>query len=447
MTDTPELVTLKPLPIPPGHSDSDDPVDAGTHRPDSGDPASPGQTFQEADHLQWSRTRFTYCLLPGVNCPRDAAQRAARWGAGVTNTGGGDEDAPAAVDRTMTAADTAPNQESGSTDGESTAGESGSQQATADEGQSRTGGASNRYGTVLGTGTTSTGDATDGAADETANRPDRGDSPGRESSEDDSPESNDDTSPAEAGENTAGADLTDHERRFLRNVIAALNGELDGYELTESMTTVRNRSGSDIDESKLVDQGYLENPYVGTRKYYYVTEKGQHAVDRKLYTGRDYGDLHEKVHHKVFTECFARYLAQTENQHVEKYYEPMGGGMVFDVAGFIDLPGGQRNLTAIGEIITTVKPERVVKHYDDFAQYDGVTKHWVVKDIDVTHDFVRALHDAGRVETVPPKSLQNHTRIAETVFGEHGESQIHSGSDIVEAVRAFTAESEDGAID
>jgi hypothetical protein len=166
-----------------------------------------------------------------------------------------------------------------------------------------------------------------------------------------------------------------------------------------------------------------------------------------LYTGRGYGDLHEKVHHKVFTECFARYLAHTESQHVEKYYEPMGGGMVFDVAGFIDLPDDQRNLTAIGEIITTVKPERVVKHYDDFTQYDRVTKHWVVKDIDVTHDLVRALHDAGRVETVPPKSLQNHTRIAETVFGKHGEWQIHSGSDIVEAVRAFTTESEGGEID
>jgi hypothetical protein len=213
------------------------------------------------------------------------------------------------------------------------------------------------------------------------------------------------------------------------------------------MTTIRNRSGSDIDESKLVNQGYLENPYVGKRKYYYITEKGQHAIDRKLYTGRDYGELHEKVHHKVFAECFAQYLAKTACQHVEKYYEPMGGGMVFDVAGFVDLPGGQRNLTAIGEVITQVKPERVLKHYDDFAQYSGVTKHWVVKDIDVTHDLVRALHDAGRIETVPPKSLQNHTRIAERTFGEDGEWQIHSGSDIIEIVRAFTAESEDGEIE
>ena len=445
MTDTPELVTLTPLPIPPGHSDSNEPVDAGTHRPDVGDSASPEQTFQEADHLQWSRTRFTYCLLPGVNCPPDAAQRAARWGAGVMNTEAGDEEA---VEHTAAATASDTDRKSTDADGESSAGDSNADEAeTDDETKSRPGGASNQYGTVIGTGSPPTSDATNSPADETPGRL-RGESrSGKDSSTDDSPESGNNVSPADANGSVSGNDLTDHERQFLRNVIAALNGELDGYELTDSMTTIRNRSGSNIDETKLVEKGYLENPYVGTRKYYYVTEKGQEAVDRTLYTGRDYGDLHEKVHHKVFTECFARYLAHTEGQHIEKYYEPMGGGMIFDVAGFVELPGGQRNLTAIGEVVTLVKPERVVKHYDDFAQYGGVTKHWVVKDMDVTHDLVRALHNAGRVETVPPKSLQNHTRIAETVFGEHSEWRIHSGSDIVEAVRDFTAESGDEEID
>ncbi|MFC7257485.1 hypothetical protein [Haloplanus litoreus] len=81
MTDTPELVTLKPLPIPSGHSDGEDPVDVGTHSPDA------GMTYQEADELQWSRTRFSYCLVPGVNSPPDAAQRAARYGTGPLNSG------------------------------------------------------------------------------------------------------------------------------------------------------------------------------------------------------------------------------------------------------------------------------------------------------------------------------------------------------------------------
>jgi len=384
-----------------------------------------------------------------VNCPSDAAQRAARWGSGVTKTEGGDEDASEVIEHAEEDVDIDIDQESEDTDGESSPSYSGTQHPeTTDEGksQSRSGGASNQYGSVLGTGTPSTTDTTDRSGNET-DQPSGEARSRRNSSGSDSPESDDDTTPADASGNTSAADLTEHERRFLRNVIAALNGELDGYDLTQSMTTVRNRSGSDIDEGKLVEQGYLENPYVGKRKYYYVTEKGQRAVDRKLYTGRDYGDLHEKVHHKVFTECFARYLEQTENHHVEKYYEPMGGGMVFDVAGFIDLPGGQRNLTAIGEVVTTVKSDRVIKHYDDFAQYDGVTKHWVVKDIDVTHELVRVLRDAGRVETAPQKSLQNHTRIAEIVFGEHSKWRIHSGSDIVEAVREIAAESGGGAFD
>ena len=448
MTDTPELVTLKPLPIPPGHSDSEDPVDAGTHRADPANPDSPGQTYQEADHIQWSRTRFTYCLLPGVNCPPDAAQRAARWGVGATNSESGDEDAPMPVEHAEAEADIDTDSENTDADDESSSGDRGPQKEETDNGrQSRPGGASNQYGTVIGTGTAPTPDATDSPAGETPDRPRDADRSGPDSSRSDSPPSNTDTSSTDASGSISGDALTEHERRFLRNVIAALNGELDGYELSDSMTTIRNRSGSNIDEDKLVTEGYLENPYVGTRKYYYVTKKGQEAVNRTLYTGRDYGDLHEKVHHKVFTECFARYLEQTEGHHVEKYYEPMGGGMVFDVAGFVELPGGQRNLTAIGEVVTVVKPERVVKHYDDFAQYEGVTKYWIVKDITVTHDLVRALHDAGRVDTVPPKSLQNHTRIADVVFGEHSEWQVHSGSDIVEAVRNFDAESGDAAID
>jgi hypothetical protein len=48
---------------------------------------------------------------------------------------------------------------------------------------------------------------------------------------------------------------------------------------------------------------------------------------------------------------------------------------------------------------------------------------------------------------VSPRSVQNHTRIAEIVFGENSEWQIHSGSDIVESVRNLAAESEDEEID
>jgi hypothetical protein len=152
MTDTPELVTLKPLPIPLGHSDSDDPVDAGTYR--SGDEGGDesGQTFQEADHLQWSRTRFTYCLIPGVNSPADAAQRASRWGSGATNSGEGDAEAAGRANMAGDSVDESPSKSQDETDERSGA----SQSAQGSDGEaegSRSGGASNEYGTVLGSGT------------------------------------------------------------------------------------------------------------------------------------------------------------------------------------------------------------------------------------------------------------------------------------------------------
>jgi hypothetical protein len=450
MTDTPELVTLKPLPIPPGHSDGEMPVDAGTYSPTA------DQTYREANESQWTRTRFTYCLLPGVNCPPDAAQRAARWGAGVTNsdadqaraTTEAKADVPTSSDsETAEPAETEEGSARGSRDNthESTSRrESSSGDANNDEGPS--GGASNEFGTVLGTGSTNTGGRT-----KRSKKADHSDSPSSQTPQDgkdtEAPGSEETTKSEETATDETEDELTDDERRFLKNVIKALNGELDGYELTDSMTTIRNRSGSTVDEDSLVKRGYIENPYVGTRKYYYVTEKGKQAVDRKLYAGRDLGDLHEKVHHKVFTECFARYLEVVEGQSVEKYYEPMGGGMVFDVAGFIELPGGQRNLTAIGEVITQVKPERVVKHYDDFAQYDRVSKHWIVKDITVAHDLVRALHRAGRIETVPSKAVQKHTRIAEVAFDGNDEWQIHGGSEIIETVRGFASETRESSLD
>ncbi|WP_136602884.1 hypothetical protein [Salinigranum halophilum] len=450
MTDTPELVTLKPLPIPTGHSDGERPVDAGTYSPTA------DQTYREANESQWTRTRFTYCLLPGVNCPPDAAQRAARWGAGVTNsdadqagtTPDAEGDVPNGSDSdTAEPAETEGDSARGSRDrtNESTPRrESSSGDTNNDEGPS--GGASNEFGTVLGTGPANTGGRTNRAKKTHHSESRPSDAPRDENGTE--ARGSVETSESEETANDETEDeLTDDERRFLKNVIKALNGELDGYELTDSMTTIRNRSGSTVDEDSLVERGYIENPYVGTRKYYYVTEKGQQAVDRKLYAGRDLGDLHEKVHHKVFTECFARYLKVVEGQSIEKYYEPMGGGMVFDVAGFVEFPGGQRNLTAIGEVITQVKPERVVKHYDDFAQYDRVSKHWIVKDITVAHDLVRALHRAGRIETVPSKAVQKHTRIAEIAFDGNDEWQIHGGSEIIETVRGFASETRESGLD
>jgi hypothetical protein len=416
MTDTPELVTLKPLPIPPGHSEGESPVDAGTYS------STAEQTYQEADELQWSRTRFSYCLLPGVNCPPDAAQMKARWGHGVTNTEADfDEDGPGHGDG------------SGDSDharaGGPSAGENDHSGA-----DTRSGGASNEFGTVLGTGSTDDGQhrgrKTNATHEETSTAP-----PADELDE------NGDDSGNEPSSTGAGS-ITDDERTFLRTVIQALNGELEGYDLTQSMTALRNTAGSSVDVSKLEAAGYLEVQRVRGRKYYYVTPDGQAAVDRTVYRGRNAGDPYEKVRHKVYVEYLKRYI-QNQGFVVETYYEPMGGGMIYDVAAFVERDDGTRRLRMVGEVLTNVRPELMVKHYDDMARNKGVLKLWVVQNYDVAHKLVRTLKQEGRVSDVPYKSINNYETISEETFGDLTEWRIIGATNLIDTVEERLAD-EDG---
>ena len=440
MTDTPELVTLKPLPIPAGHSDSDDPVDAGTYRAGGGDSDDPGQTFQEADHLQWSRTRFTYCLIPGVNSPADAAQRAAQWGSGATNSGEGDAEAAGRANMAGDSVGESPSKSQDETD-ERSGGSQSAQGSDEDAEGSRSGGASNEYGTVLGSGTAPPPKDTGSSDDETSHRPTSGGESGPRSSAGEA-STGDEDSPSSGDSDTSQSDvdLTDSEREFLRRVIQALNGELDRYDLTQSMTTIRNSVGGEIDEDRLVELGYLEHQSVNTRRYYYVPPAGQDAVDRTIYSGRNDGDPFEKTAHKVYVEYTARHL-RNQGLLVETYYEPMAGGMVFDVAAFLPGDGDERTLAVVAEVVTNIRPELMIKHYDDLASFDGVRKMWVVPHTDVAHDIIRVLADAGRLQTVPHRDIENYARLSEQAFENPREWRFVGGRNLVRMVDRMNGES------
>jgi hypothetical protein len=233
--------------------------------------------------------------------------------------------------------------------------------------------------------------------------------------------------------------LTNDEHRFLRTVIKALNGELEEYDLTQSMTPIRNTAGSDVDISKLEDLGYLEVQRVRGRKYYYVTPDGQTAVDRTLYRGRNTGDPHEKARHKVYVEYLKRYI-ERQGFIVETYYEPMGGGAIYDVAAFIEQPDGTRRLRTVGEVVTNLRPEWIVKHYDDMARNEGVLKLWVVPNSDVAHELVRTLEQEGRVSDVPYKSVKNYETISEETFGDLFEWRIIGATNLIDTMDGFLAE-------
>jgi hypothetical protein len=307
---------------------------------------------------------------------------------------------------------------------------------------SRSGDASNEYGTVLGSGTAPPPKDTGSSDDDTAHRSTGGSESGpRSSAGEASTRDEDSPSSGDSGTSQSDVDLTDSEREFLRRVIQALNGELDRYDLTQSMTTIRNGVNGEIDEDRLVELGYLEHQSVNTRKYYYVSPAGQDAVDRTIYSGRNDGDPFEKTAHKVYVEYTARHL-RNQGLLVETYYEPMAGGMVFDVAAFLPGDGDERTLAVVAEVVTNIRPDLLLKHYDDLASFDGVRKMWVVPHTDVAHEIIRVLADAGRLQTVPHRDIENYARLSEQAFENPREWRFVGGRNLVRKVDRMNAESD-----
>ena len=125
------------------------------------------------------------------------------------------------------------------------------------------------------------------------------------------------------------------------------------------------------------------------------------------------------------------------------YYEPMAGGMVFDIAAFAPREDGRRTLAVIAEVVTNIRPDLMVKHYDDLASFDRVRKMWVVPHTDVAHKIIRTLVDAGRLENVPPKTLKNYARLSEAAFDNPREWRFVGGRNLIEAVDCVRDDSDD----
>jgi hypothetical protein len=141
----------------------------------------------------------------------------------------------------------------------------------------------------------------------------------------------------------------------------------------------------------------------------------------------------------VYVEYLKRYL-EREGFAVETYYEPMGGGMIYDVAGFTEETDGTRRLGAVGEIVTNIRPELAVKHYDDMARNEGVLKLWVVQNSDGAHDLVRTLAQADRVDDIPYKSVRNYETISKETFGDLSEWRIIGATNLIDAMDEHTDE-------
>ena len=462
MTDIPEIVTMLPVDIPDGHSDSDNPVINKTV-------STQGHVFSDINAEITRTTRRDHCLLPGSNTDASDEQLSAEHRRGINGSensqnrdfeiGVSGENRDANGEGKKTGSNPQTQLGTGSPNTPSTEGqprsnehgeqaESGASRVPADDltddlGSRRPPRETNDENETDGgvprsadEGDSNLGDRVDGflygGVDPSSEDPSKTDDADTDEERGTSADNTDDQSASDApNENaTESADkkdretregidksLTVEERHFLTAIVTTVNGNHPAYDVVNSMERIKNQF-DEVDEEKLIELGYLEKRTENLRVYYTVTRDGQRACGAKVATGEDQGDVNEKTYHKVMVEAFARSLARDPNNHyfVKKYTPLHGTDVKPDVVGY-----DGKDPVIIGEVISNVHPSLMVKHYDDFNRFDVEMKIWIVPNLSVAWDITRALANAGRIDELPPKrSKRTYEKLTEAIWGEDG---------------------------
>lgn len=202
-------------------------------------------------------------------------------------------------------------------------------------------------------------------------------------------------------------DITRDEAAFMKAVVKAANGELDGYRLTDSMTGIKNLY--DIDEDKLQEKGYLKrHTGVARRAYYSVTSDGQKACRMTQTHGFTVGDVGDDTPHRVGVELTRQYYAAMENvQRVE--ISPRENGSVTDLVvvdhdfnriAIIEVEAGsissdpQSDVTPASAGINDY--DSIRGDYRVLSESDGESV-WVVRNHEIAGTVLRALFSADDI--------------------------------------------------
>lgn len=194
--------------------------------------------------------------------------------------------------------------------------------------------------------------------------------------------------------------ITRDEAAFLATVVKAMNRELPGYNLTQSMTVLKNQY--DINEKKLRDKGYLKRHTGASRRAYYtVTFNGQQACRTAKKHGYTIGDIGADTPHRVGVALVKQYYETFDDtQTVE--ISPRENGGELDVVvvnsdgnrhAIVEIEGGV--ITADPDADADTRPgihnyESVRKDYQDLAASDGKAV-WVARNHEIIGAILRAL--------------------------------------------------------
>jgi len=202
--------------------------------------------------------------------------------------------------------------------------------------------------------------------------------------------------------------ITSDEAAFLKAVVKAMNGELAGYNLTESMSSTI-KTLYDIDDDKLQELGYLKlHTGVARRRYYTVTSEGQRACRMTKKHGFDIGDPGDDTPHRVGVALTRQYYAARDDvTRVE--VSPREGGSRTDLVvvdtdfnriATVEVEGGRVSADpgVPDDASPGINDYSSLRHdYRVLADADGESV-WVVRNHEVAVNVLRALN-AG--ESIP----------------------------------------------
>ncbi|EMA65440.1 hypothetical protein C470_00430 [Halorubrum distributum JCM 13561] len=367
----PPPFSLKPLPIAPGHPESDQPL-----------------TEPQEDHFEsvsrprmMERTQAQYGLTEPTES--STAPEETGWGSSGAETTGSASDGDSGTDPTQSAFISESTTEDSST--------STTQPATDSDPDGDEAAMSPLFGQTTETDEEPAGDQ--------ATQPENEATPVQESSV---PVPDDEL--RQRG-------LSRDDVRFLNRVLDVMNRADDEYTLLDRMSQLRD-DYDDLHMERLTEQDLLEADSAAGRKYYTVLPDGRDLLGRELKAGPGAGDLGEKTPHKVGVRLLELWLQQRDDVgRVEPYYET-DDGTVLDVAGF-DEDG---DLVWAGEAeLASNNRHAPVEDYDKLSAVDA-DAIWAFNNRETALDVLDSLADADRIdERISGRAARSFATIRDAV--------------------------------
>ena len=221
---------------------------------------------------------------------------------------------------------------------------------------------------------------------------------------------------------------------FLSRVLDVMNREAPEYSLLESMRSLRDEY-DDLHLQRLKEQDLIEEAPAAGQKYYTVLPAGRELLGQNLRVGPDQGDLGEKTPHKVGVRLLEQWLEQQDKVvRVEPYYE-YDDETVFDVAAFDD--AGE--LVWVGEVeLPSNNSHAPVDDYDKLGEV-AADAIWAFNNRQTAIEVLDRLAEAGRInESVSGRSARSFSTIQDAVdeLDAAGLSTVRGFTNLKEEVNA-----------